>query len=232
MKSKLPFIIALIFMVGLFNPSEAIDSKDVAFLFKTNGKVEIQKTNTKTWNRGRRGYRLNSGDKIKTGDNSIAALYFTDDKSMMKIRSRSDVVIQGERKQKSIAKRIFMSAGEVFVSVKKQNTIFRLETPTGVAAVKGTEFYANFKDGIFKIFGISGIIELINQYGSVLVQAGQTGTSDGNNPPDTKPTDPNELPDWGDDDPPPGQEDELRIEFKDKDGNIKTLKLQTRPKGN
>ena len=232
MKSKLTFSFALIFMVGLFNPGEAIDSKDVAFLFKTNGKVEIQKTNTTNWNRGKRGYRLNSGDKIKTGDNSIAALYFTDDKSMMKVRSRSDVVIHGERKKKSISKRVFMRAGEVFVSVKKQNTIFRLETPTGVAAVKGTAFYANFKDGIFKIFGLSGIVELINQYGSVLVQAGQTGTSDGNNPPETKTTDPNDQPDWGGDNGSQGQEDEMQIEFKDKDGNIKTLKLQTKSKGN
>ena len=232
MKSKLTFIIALIFMVGLFNHGEAIDSKDVAFLFKTNGKVEIQKTNTKTWNRGKRGYRLHSGDKIKTGDNSIAALYFTDDKSMMKIRSRSDVTIQGERKQKSISKRIFMQAGEVFVSVKKQNTLFRLETPTGVAAVKGTDFYALFSGGIFKIFAISGIVELINQYGSVLVQAGNTGTSDGNNPPDVKPTNPDDQPDWGGDNQPQGQEDEMKIEFKDKDSNIKTMKLQNKAKGN
>ena len=232
MKSKFLMMVTFIFVIGLLHAREATDSKDIAFLFKTNGKVEIQKNSTKSWSRGKRGSRLSSGDKIKTGDNSIAALLFTDDKSLMKIRSRSDVLIQGERKQSSISKRIFMQAGDVFVSVKKQKTIFRLETPTGVAAVKGTEFYASFKNGIFKLFGISGIIELINQYGSVLVQAGETGTSDGTQAPDVQPTDPNNVPDWAGDEPPPGQEDELRIEFKDKDGKIKTLKLQTKARGN
>ena len=145
MKAKIPFIVALVIVIGLFQLSEATDSKDVALVFKTNGKVEIQRTGTKAWASGKRGSRLNSGDKIRTGDNSLAALLFTDDKSLMKVRSRSDVLVQGERQQSSIAKRVYMEVGEVFVSVKKQNTVFRLETPTGVAAVKGTEFMAKIQ---------------------------------------------------------------------------------------
>ena len=111
MKSKIIIFVVLLFGICFFYSSDASDTKDVAFLFKTNGKIQIQKANTRVWTNASRGSRLSSGDKIQTGDRSLAALLFTDDKSLMKVRARSNLTINGERKQKSISKRVFMAAG-------------------------------------------------------------------------------------------------------------------------
>jgi len=228
MKQKWIYRSTFLFLFAWGNLLLASDTKDVALLFKSTGKVEIYQENKKIWSTGSRGYRLNSGDKIRTGYDSFAAILFTDDKSLMKVRSGSDLLIQGERNESSIAKRIFMEVGEVFVSVKKQNTVFRLETPTGVAAVKGTEFYGLVdQEGNMSIIAIKGIIELINKYGSILLTAGETGKSDGKNPPLKDNTE--GQPNWGaEQEPTP---DELEIEFKSPNGDMKKLKIRTKTKG-
>lgn len=233
MKSPIRVILSVFVLAVLFTIDGTTDTKDIAFLFKSRGKVEIKQNGSKLWHGAKRGYRLNSGDKIRTGDHSLAALLFTDDKSLMKIRSRSDVVVKGERKQTSVAKTIFMQVGEVFVSVKKQQTVFRLETPTGVAAVKGTQFYGQMdEDGTFSILAISGIVELINKYGSVLVKAGEKGISTGDKVPQSQKAGPGDEKTWGQEgDNKTPQYDELEIPFKDKDGTIRTLRLRTKAKG-
>jgi len=228
MKRLWSCLLTLIFLPACVNLLLAGDNKDVALLFKSTGKVEVYQADKKIWSSGSRGSRLNSGDKIRTGYESFAAILFTDDKSLMKVRAGSDLLIQGERNESSIAKRIFMEVGEVFVSVKKQNTVFRLETPTGVAAVKGTEFYGLVdQEGNMSIIAIKGIVELINKYGSILLSAGETGSSDGKNPPGKKNTD--DQPNWGaDQEPTP---DEMEIEFKSPNGDMKKLKIRTKTKG-
>jgi hypothetical protein len=232
MKSRFKVFIVLVFGICTIYSSDASDTKDVAFLFKTNGKIQIQKANSRSWTNASRGSRLSSGDKIQTGDRSLAALYFTDDKSLMKVRSRSNITIQGERKQKTISKRVFMAVGQVFVNVKKRNSVFRLETPTGVAAVKGTQFYGKYEDGMFTVSVIEGIVELINQYGSILVNAGQTGISEENSEPSSRDTQDGDFdPDLGEGGD--GQEDALEIEFeKQETGDKKTVQIILKSKGN
>ena len=214
-----------------FDPATSSDvTRDVALLFKARGKVEFFDAVKNRWRNARRGLRLNSGDMIRTGDESLAAVVFTDDKSLMKIRSRSDVVIRGERRKSSIAKRVYMEVGEVFVHAERQKAEFRLETPTGVAAVKGTEFYGIVDEsGNMFIVAIKGLVELMNKYGSVMVGAGETGKSDGKSPPKKEKTDPKKAPNWAQE----GQEeqlDELEIQFKTPDGELKTLKIRTKSK--
>jgi len=229
MKSKFFILIVLIF--GFCILGNASDTNDVAFLFKTTGKIQIQKANSQSWTNAKRGYRLSSGDKIQTGDKSLAALLFTDDKSLMKVRSRSNLTVKGERKQKTIAKRVFMQVGQVFINVKRQNSVFRLETPTGVAAVKGTQFYGNFEDGVFTVSVIAGLVELINEYGSVLVNAGKTGISEENSEPtsrDTQDGDYDATLGEGED----GQADALEIEFEKEGEGTRRVKVMLKSKGN
>ncbi len=230
MKRMTLFILIAGFLLGASDTGAGDVAKDVALLFKSRGKVEIYRSNQKKWLSARRGVRLNSGDMIRTGDESLAAVVFTDDKSLMKIRSRSDVVIRGERQKKSIVKRVYMEVGEVFVSVRRQRASFRLETPTGVAAVKGTEFYGIVDEtGNMFIIAIKGIVELINKYGSVMVAAGETGKSDGKSPPVKEKTNPNQKPDWAQEDE--GESyDEIEIEYQTPDGEVKKLKIRTKSK--
>ena len=66
-------------------------------MLKTKGRAELNKQGIRTWFHRKKGVRLEIGEKIRTDDNSLAALVFTDDKSQLKIRSNSSVTIKGPK---------------------------------------------------------------------------------------------------------------------------------------
>lgn len=212
---------AILILLSPWSGALSDGSKDIALILKAKGKVKIKKADI--WQRGTSGMHLDSGNKIKTGKRSLAAVVFTDDRSMLKIRSNSEITLRGKRRRFSITKRLFMSIGELWVRVTKPKADFRIETPTGVAAVKGTEFYTIVdKKGHTTIFGIHGVVELINAFGSVLIGEGQMGTSTGTDKPMVKPSDPATTPHWAETE---GGERILEFEFEDNQGVKKRLRV-------
>lgn len=98
-----------------------------------------------------------------------------------------------------------------------------VETPSGVAAVKGTEFYGIVDaDGNTQIIVIEGIVQLMNKLGEILIEAGQTGKLTKNGAPVAFNTDPNSVLSWARED---RNGNELKFEFQDSNGNKKYLKL-------
>jgi ferric-dicitrate binding protein FerR (iron transport regulator) len=221
---------ALVFAMNGKNnkPVSPAPDKDIALVLKTTGQVQVN-GNDGAWQNAARGTRLNAGTQVRTGDQSLAAIVFTDDKSLLKVRSNSKVVINGKREPAAsggqrILKTIAMEFGELWAKVTKGNTAFRVETPSGVAAVKGTIFYSILRDdGRLYIICFDGIVELINRFGSVLVQTGQTGTSTMNEAPEAHPSTPEEIPNWANDSEGSG---EIEIEFQDQNGQKKKLKIR------
>jgi hypothetical protein len=216
---------------GATAPSPAAE-KDVALVLKTTGQVQINPAsgaNNGAWQNAPRGTRLNAGTQVRTGDESLAAIVFTDDKSLLKVRSNSKVVINGKREEatsgaRRFFKNISMEAGELWAKVTKGNAPFRIETPSGVAAVKGTIFYAIIGgNGEFIIVCLDGLVELINSLGKVMVKAGETGISSPNEAPESHPTTPDELPNWANDSEGSG---DIEIEFQDGNGQKKKLKIR------
>ena len=209
-------------------PSPAPPEKDIALVLKTSGPVQIG-ADAKTWQEAARGARLHAGTQVRTGDQALAAIVFTDDKSLLKVRSNSKVVINGKREaavsgSQRIVKTISMEIGELWAKVTKGSAPFRIETPSGVAAVKGTIFYtALTADGKMIIICLDGVVELINSLGSVLVNAGQTGICAPNQTPEAHTSTPGEMPGWANDD---GGNGELEIEFQDQNGQKKKLKIR------
>lgn len=209
-------------------PNAAPPDKDIALMLKTSGPVQIG-AGANTWQDATRGARLHAGTQVRTGDQALAAIIFTDDKSLLKVRSNSKVVINGKREaaasgSQRIAKTIALEIGELWAKVTKGVAPFRVETPSGVAAVKGTIFYtALTADGRMLIICLDGVVELINSLGSVLVNAGQTGICAPNQMPESHDSTPGELPNWANDD---GGNGELEIEFQDQNGQKKKLKIQ------
>lgn len=208
---------AIFFSSSLF----AEEDRDVALVLKAAGKVELNKQGRSSWSSARRGERLHSGEVVRTGDRSLAALVFTDDKSLLKVRSNSNVTISGKREKKSIIKRIKISFGEIWAKVTKQNVSMRVESPSGVATVKGTEFNCLYVNGIFFVYCQEGLLELLNQFGTMLLGADEMARLTQTGPPEKIEGDPNDIFDLSDDEN--GQE--LEIEYEDEDGNKKKLIL-------
>ncbi|MFZ5517726.1 MAG: FecR family protein [Candidatus Zhuqueibacterota bacterium] len=196
----------------------------MAIVLKTSGKVTVKDAATKKWKDSQRGERLDSGDIVKTNENAFAAIMFTDDKTMLKVKDNSMVAIRGKRENNSVSKRIACSLGNFWLKVKKQQTEMIVETPSGVAAVKGTEFYGVVnEDGSTMIIAVEGLVQLINKFGEQFVKAGQTGTMSKNESPTVAQTDPSMTPTWGGEDE---DDNELMLEFEDANGNKKHLKIK------
>jgi hypothetical protein len=58
--------------------------------------------------------RLASGSEIRTGNDALVALVFTDDKSMMKIRQDSQVLLKGKRQENKLSKQIAVDLGAIW----------------------------------------------------------------------------------------------------------------------
>jgi len=209
-------------------PPAAAPEKDIALVLKTTGPVQIG-TGGGVWQNAARGARLNAGAQVRTGEQALAAIVFTDDKSLLKVRSNSKVVINGKREaaasgSQRIVKTIAMEIGELWAKVTKGSAPFRVETPSGVAAVKGTIFYtALTADGRMLIICLDGVVELLNSLGSVLVNAGQTGVCAPNMMPESHSSTSAEMPNWANDGEGNG---EIEIEFQDQNGQKKKLKIR------
>jgi hypothetical protein len=204
----------------------AQNDKDVALMLKTKGKVEVNQQGRNVWSSANRGERIHSGQVVRTGDEAFAALVFTDDKTQLKVRANSSVTINGKREKDGIAKRISLGFGELWAKwakVTKQNTAMRVETPSGVATVKGTEFNALYLNAIFYIYCQQGLIEIFNQFGTMMLGPNEIGKLQQGVPPERMEGNPNELFELDGDD---GQGSTLEIEFENQEGNKKKLIIE------
>jgi hypothetical protein len=218
---KISILISALFCSTI---SFAQSAKDIAVVLKATGDVRVNRVAAKTPEKAGRGTRLHSGNVLRTGEESSAAMVFTDDKSILKVRANSKVNIAGQREESNILKTLKLEFGQLWAKITRSTTPFRIETPSGVAAVKGTVFYllSDPKGGTL-VFCLEGAVELANKLGKVLVNAGETGMMDDKTPPTSRPSNPNEVPNWADES---GEGGSFEIEFQDADGQQKRLKLE------
>ena len=197
----------------------------VAVVIKAKGKVTITRPGeNRSW-KGEKGMVLRSGDRIETGIASFCAIKFLDDKSLLRIKEKSECVVEGKKEQGRIDKNIFVEVGSFFASIFKQRGQFLITTPTSVASVKGTKFWTiQERNGPTTYIGIEGLIDISNKGGRILLRAGQTGiVKDNQTPPVARLTNPDEVPmeEEGDE----GRQF-IEIEFRDADGKRKVMKIE------
>ena len=170
----------------------------IAVATKVKGDVQLMKVETDNFLGLNPGTILSDGDKIRTGKSGFAAIIFIDDKSTLKIKENSEVVLTGQRTAASISKKINMDGGTIRATITKQNTDFIIQTPTSVASVKGTDFWM-ITDPIAgdQIIAIEGIIGLVNiETGQAVdVTEGMTGLSTPDGQTSVDETDPSSIPD-------------------------------------
>jgi hypothetical protein len=222
-KMKMKLICALLLLLMVSQISFAADNKDVALVLKTLGDVELNVPGRNNWLEAKRGHRLHDGYKVQTKDRSQAALVFTDDKSLLRVRPNSNVTIAGKREPEGIVKRLSLAFGSIWAKVTKQKASMRVETPSGVATVKGTEFYAMYINGIFIVYCREGLMELANQFGVMLLGADEMAQMTQTSGPERRTDDPDDVFNITGDTESLG---DLEIIFEDDDGNQKSLILE------
>jgi len=208
--------------------SHASASKAIALTLRISGKVMLRKTGNKKAVPLKFGTPLDDGDWIGTGNDGSVTIVFADDKSQIKIRPNTEIVINGKRdKRSNIAKRISMDIGKIYAKVTKQQCTFEIATPTSVASVKGTEFWMLVSEnGLTEVLTMEGLVELLNKISGKVVEvsSGNKGTSDSQGGSTVTPSAPEEIPEDPEKDV--NIPERIEIEVQDKDGRSRTIIIQ------
>ena len=132
------------------------------------------------WEVARRGEALSSGDKVKTGENSVAVIKFHDH-SLVRVRERSELTIIETMAESAASRSVNLERGGVGFDIKKQRNggQFRFSSPVSVASIRGTEgrFVSGGQSDTLTV--LEGMVELTNgmSLDQIEVRAGYTGIS-------------------------------------------------------
>ena len=118
------------------------------------------------------GVSLNNGDAIKVGHLSYASVMYINDKSVVKLRENTQLQLMDTQNTRTVD----VDFGTTLSKVMKQgrSKTFRVQTPSSVASVKGTEF-ASIVDpisGVDQFIGKSGNFDVMNMASGQTVSVG------------------------------------------------------------
>lgn len=223
-----------ILLVGSLPADSFAQQQNIAIVYRLmlDKQLAITPTSEST-KAGDMGDILNHGDNLLTGNNTRAAIRFTDDGSIMRMNASCTLQIRVEGERTALRKTLDINFGEIWAKInKRENAEYRIETPTAVAAVKGTEFYVRVeRDGTTTIITIDGVLDFFNDMGTVEIPAGFTGVATEESvAPSVAPTEPEEIATFSalseDVDLAMQEEEDLvdiEIQLMDENGNIKTM---------
>ncbi len=172
------------------------------------------------------GSPLGDKDRIQVNENGYVAIMYLDDRTIVKILENSDLTILGDRKGKQINKALDIKYGKVAAGISPQiGKEFKIVTPTSVASVKGTELAINSNPAEGDSFILlEGLIEVTNSITgeSTEVQEGETVISTLDGSLEISETSEEDLEGFEEAEV-EMQNQELRFEIEDEDGNLKEI---------
>ena len=173
----------------------AIAGEKIAIVTKIVGKAEYvrKKEAPKDLNRG---FIIESGDEILTKQDAFVALVFIDDRSALKIKEKSRIVVNGKKNAKKISKKINLNNGTIRAQVNSSRD-FLVQTSVSVASVKGTDFWVISDDKTGdSIIGLEGIVTLLNRISGekIDIKPGITGMSSKDGSLQSIKSDPKDIP--------------------------------------
>lgn len=173
------------------------------------------------------GTLLESNDMLRTDANSLALVKFVDNSSQIRIFSNSEVIINVEKDKDLLNKSLKLEGGSILSNVNSKVVgKYSVSTTSTIASVRGTEFLVELKDGITRVIGFSGKVEVENQKSGEksLVTKGNTVTSTEDGELDRQLTE--EIPTEVNEELQSIEYDNsMRINFENEDGSIKTIIL-------
>ena len=154
----------------------SLNSTDiVAAIASLKGDAKIKESSKNKYLSAYKGQMIKSGNWIKTGDGVFLSIIFLDGTNV-KIHQKTEIEIKSSRlTAKELTTNMYIAEGEAWSNVAKQgNGNFKIETPTAVASVKGTEFDINynFNTSSTTLKVLSGQVEFGNDnIGNILANA-------------------------------------------------------------
>jgi len=181
MKTKriffIPIIIFSLLFVTLLNAQDATPHAEVM-----NLQGEVILNHNHQLSPAVKGSLLYDGDMILTKENSFAVIKFSDNGAISKVFSNSTLTINISQREQSFMKTLTLDVGRIWSEVTTGiEGDYYVQTPTSVAAVKGTGFMTDVdaQTGFTTIQVYNGTVEFSNEFGKIEVPAGNQGFSNG-----------------------------------------------------
>jgi len=222
------YILLVAFMSGLLVPMAATALPPAEPTVALVSKVILDVTRKevgKDWQKAKRGETLSSGDKVKTGEQSVAIIKFKDN-SLVRVREKTELTVTGTVSGSAFSKSVNIQKGVVGFNVQKQRASeeFRFSSPTSVASIRGTggSLTINTSDTLVVT---EGLVRLTNNISSnfVDVGAGFTGISNPDGTISARPSTPAERAAAENAARVTEQDNRLEFELRDNQGNSKRL---------
>ena len=170
MTKEIKYYSIFLLFISLLIPSDI-----VAAIASLKGDVKIKENQKSKYSSAYKGQMIENGNWIKTDNGVFASLIFLDGTSV-KIYQKTEIEIKSSRlTSKELKTNMYIAEGEAWSDVSKQGSgEFKIETPTAVASVKGTEFDINydFNNSLTTLKVLSGEVEFGNEdIGTILAGA-------------------------------------------------------------
>ena len=192
--SKAILFILPLFIISLIAGSIFAQEPDpFAVVLKTKGEVilshnyQLQPAET--------GTLVYNGDMLLTKEYSLGIVKFSDNGAILKLFSNSTLTI-GMEKDIGLNKKLNLAVGDLWAEVTTGLGDFTVQTPTSVAAVKGTKFLTSVDPQTLytTVSVFEGTVEFGNEFGLINVTVGNQGFSNGIDPPVMQPIQLNQIP--------------------------------------
>jgi hypothetical protein len=233
-RAMLAAAVAAVGFAGMMPAGAWAQQADVALVYRLlqDGQMDVIRAGSPP-RTAQLGDRLRHRDAVETSPNTRAALRFTDDGSILRINPGSRVLLTTGDERGAVVRTLDLEFGEVRARVNRRDGAeFRIQTPAGVAAVKGTEFVVRVDSAGVTVITLEGVVEFFNDAGRTDVTAGQRASAaSASDAPQAAPASPEELRAAGD---VGGGEDGaastagtwIEVLLQDADGRTRTLMLQ------
>lgn len=222
--------ILLMLMSGLLAVGAAPPAGDTVIALISKVILDVTRMQVgKDWQPAQRGEVLASGERVRTGEKSLAVIKFKDN-SMLRVREKTEVLIAGVQEGNAFSKSAEVERGVIGFNIKKQRQgeEFRFTSPTSVASIRGTSGQFTTSDSADKLIVLEGLVRLTNKVSaqSVDVGAGYTGLSTRDGKVQMRPSTPEEKQAAEASAQIAEQENRLDIELDDGKGNKKRIEIK------
>jgi hypothetical protein len=160
-------------------PARAADGV-VLTLARLAGTVEVKHTEATggEWQAAKAGAKLAAGWTLRTGKDGKAQLIFPRDNVVI---LKENSVLYVENLESGGGGTLASDGGDFLVNLKNAlspGSEFEVKTPSALAVVRGTKFGVSVRGGDESVFyGYESTVEITNQYGTRMLEAGMTITA-------------------------------------------------------
>lgn len=159
-----------------------------AALTEVNGLTEVMPSESKTWQPASTGHPIKVGDRIRTGPNTTATVTLFDG-SITTLEGQTEVTVAQMRSRRDGSGKVIVLhqwLGETLNRVEPlydDASHFRIETPSAVAVVRGTEFSVAVEERSTRVVVVKGTVEVTAEQATVKLKDGQETTATLQKPP-------------------------------------------------